>query len=212
MQVGAAWGAHLSPPCTWPWWPVVSGCRRLSPWSSLRCSSASDTSPCTSSLKISYMPASWKLWVRKESDRSPANVLLLTVNYCMAHILYFTSYACNLIWNLCFSWSHGRVLFTPSSTIQSTPSASPVRMQLSGRNSSNPAPPRGYSYLWVSLLERMLSRFLKPKLSSEFKTWESWCVWLKCAFACNVSKSLSFDDTKHLLYPPFVSPPTRTYW
>lgn len=89
MQVGAAWGAHLSPPCIWPWWPVVSGCRRLSPWSSLRCSSASSTSPCTSSLKISYMPASWKLWVWRESGRPPANVLRLTVNYCMDHILYF---------------------------------------------------------------------------------------------------------------------------
>lgn len=67
------------------------------------------------------------------------------------HTLYFNSYASNLIGNLCFSWSHGRVLFTLSSTIQSTPSASPVRMQPSGRNFSNPAPLRGSSYLWVFL-------------------------------------------------------------
>lgn len=96
-----------------------------------------------------------------EFGRSLEGLLLMSC----CHTLYFNSYACSFIWNLCFSWSHGRVLFTPSSTIQSTPSASPVRMQLSGRNFSNPAPPRGYSYLWVSHLERMLSRFLKPKLN-----------------------------------------------
>lgn len=62
-QVVAAFRADLKPPCTWPWWPVGRGWRRLSPWSSLRCFSASSASTCTSSLRISYTPASWKSWV-----------------------------------------------------------------------------------------------------------------------------------------------------
>ena len=62
---------------------------------------------------------------------------------------------CNSIFDLCSSWNRGLVSFAPSSTTQSTPSASPVRTQQSGRNSSNPAPLRGSSYLWVTNKEKM---------------------------------------------------------
>lgn len=48
---------------------------------------------------------------------------------------------------LCSSWSPGLRLFAPGSVTQSTPSASPVRTQPSGKNSSNPVRLRGSSYL-----------------------------------------------------------------
>lgn len=48
-----------------------------------------------------------------------------------------------------FSWSRGLVLFAPSSTTRSTPSASPARTQPSGRNCLSPAPLRGSSYRWA---------------------------------------------------------------
>lgn len=51
---------------------------------------------------------------------------------------------------VCSSWSRGLTLFAPGSTTQFTPSASRVRTQLSGRNSSNPALLKGCFYLWVS--------------------------------------------------------------
>ena len=60
---GALW-AHLNPPCTWQWWPAGRGWRRLSPWLSLQCFSVSNASTCTSLLKTSCMPASWKQWVQ----------------------------------------------------------------------------------------------------------------------------------------------------
>lgn len=44
-----------------------------------------------------------------------------------------------------FSWSRGLVLFAPSSTTRSTPSASPARTQPSGRNFSSPVLLRGSS-------------------------------------------------------------------
>lgn len=81
-----------------------------------------------------------------------ANCSLLTVN--VDHILYYTTTS-NLLGCLCSSWSRGLVLFTPGSTTQSTPSASPVRTQPSGRNSSNHAPLRGSSYQWVCYRERI---------------------------------------------------------
>jgi len=72
-----------------------------------------------------------------------ASCLLLTVydRACVDHIP--TS---NIMCYLCCSWSRGLVLFAPGSTTQSTPSASPVRTQQSGRSSSNPALLRGSSY------------------------------------------------------------------
>lgn len=78
-QVAAAFRAALNLPCTWPWWPVGRGWRRLSPWSSLLCFSAPSASACTSSLKMSCTPASRKSWVWR-SVTSPADVLPLTVN------------------------------------------------------------------------------------------------------------------------------------